>query len=343
MFRAESHDTMLAWYDDLKALTEKTGFEREAFVRKHTRSVSNGSQKAGSVSSDGGLEEDEADEVPFSAAASSVSQPAPPQSPPPKRPQPGGRFPSDLQVDRGLQAARSASSASSERDRDLTTPTDAAVAERSHVRKHSSHANKSAGVISPRGEAPAEHHIEREHEPATKTTAPGHLRPGAREPDGPTTPRHDSTYGEWMGPAAADGVAATAADNGRQHPSAGEPQDGPTQHHEIGSGSPQVRREAPQSSGEFTESDLSSNSRPEGNARSDPSQAGSSSTAPTTVHHVITQETTVFQQSGSLVGESAPPPVLADAVPFDPQQPLNFRGRTEGDEGYVPGEYPRSK
>src|ERR1700760_2393632 len=40
VFRAESYDTMLAWYDDIKTLTEKTGEDRNNFVRRHTRSVS---------------------------------------------------------------------------------------------------------------------------------------------------------------------------------------------------------------------------------------------------------------------------------------------------------------
>ncbi|KAL2356109.1 PH domain protein [Cryomyces antarcticus] len=87
VFRAESYDTMLAWFEDIKALTEKTGEERNAFVRKHARSVSGTSEKekAMSVSSDG-MEEDEADAVPYSAHTSVVGQ-APEE--PPKRPQPG--------------------------------------------------------------------------------------------------------------------------------------------------------------------------------------------------------------------------------------------------------------
>lgn len=37
VFRAESHETMLAWYQDIQALTEKTGEERVAFLRRHAR------------------------------------------------------------------------------------------------------------------------------------------------------------------------------------------------------------------------------------------------------------------------------------------------------------------
>src|ERR1700733_3625751 len=60
VFRAESHDTMLAWFEDIKNLTEKRGEDRNAFVRKHARSLSGGSQKPGSINSggDSAMEED---------------------------------------------------------------------------------------------------------------------------------------------------------------------------------------------------------------------------------------------------------------------------------------------
>ena len=114
VFRAESHETMLAWYEAIKNLTEKTGKEREAFVRRHARSMSNASQTAPSVDSDGALDEDEADEVPYAAGPSSLGGTT--RQEPLARPQPGGRFPSDLHVGRGLREARSSSSASSDRD-----------------------------------------------------------------------------------------------------------------------------------------------------------------------------------------------------------------------------------
>lgn len=76
VFRAESYETMLAWYEAIKALTEKTGEDRNAFVRAHARSVSGTSNRPASVSSDGdALEEDEADQVPYSATSSVVNQP----------------------------------------------------------------------------------------------------------------------------------------------------------------------------------------------------------------------------------------------------------------------------
>jgi hypothetical protein len=109
VFRAESYETMLAWFEDLKVLTEKSPQERNAFVRAHARSVSGTSQRAPSVSSDGIV--DDEDEEPFSASASAIASQGQRDSLP-KRPLPGGRFPStDLIINpsRGLQAPLSPS------------------------------------------------------------------------------------------------------------------------------------------------------------------------------------------------------------------------------------------
>jgi hypothetical protein len=113
VFRCESFETMLAWVSDLKTLSDKSPQERNAFVRQHARSVSGSSQRPASISSDGVM--DEEDEEPFSATASSVIASGPKQDALPRRPQAGGRFPSDLQVNtqRGLQAPLSPSSGSS--------------------------------------------------------------------------------------------------------------------------------------------------------------------------------------------------------------------------------------
>ena len=128
VFRAESYETMLAWFEDIKILTEKSPQERNAFVRQHARSISGTSQKAGSISSDGIM--DEEDDEPFSASASAVAAQGPKQDVLTKRPQPGGRFPStDLIVNpsRGLQAPLSPSSGSSGfgdvQDRDVAAAT----------------------------------------------------------------------------------------------------------------------------------------------------------------------------------------------------------------------------
>ena len=120
VFRAESYDTMLAWFSDIKNLTEKTGAERKEFIRRsHARSVSTGSHKAGSISSDGGIDEDEADEVPYSATASQAEI-APQMETLPQRPNPGGRFPSALKINRDSQvpvsSSRSPSSSTGDRE-----------------------------------------------------------------------------------------------------------------------------------------------------------------------------------------------------------------------------------
>lgn len=70
VFRAESYETMMAWYDAIKVLTEKTGAERNAYVRQRAKSISAGSAGALSTSS-GEIEEDEADIVPYSASIKS--------------------------------------------------------------------------------------------------------------------------------------------------------------------------------------------------------------------------------------------------------------------------------
>lgn len=113
VFRAESYDTMMAWFEDIKTLTETSPQERTAFVRQHARSVSGTSQKAGSISSDGVL--DEEDDEPFSAQNSAVAAPGLPRQDSLPRPPAGGRFPSDLTVNaaRGLQVPLSPSSGSS--------------------------------------------------------------------------------------------------------------------------------------------------------------------------------------------------------------------------------------
>ena len=120
VFRAESYDTMIAWFSDIKNLTEKTGAERKEFIRRsHARSVSAGSHKAGSISSDGGLDEDEADEVPYSASASQIELP-PQVEKLPQRPNPGGRFPSALKINRDSQVPiLSSSPSSSTGDREM--------------------------------------------------------------------------------------------------------------------------------------------------------------------------------------------------------------------------------
>lgn len=110
VFRAESHDTMMAWYDDIKTLTERTSEERSNLVRANSRSISRTSQRS-SLSSDGVVDDDE--DPPFAATVAPVNQ-HPKQDSLSRRPS-GGRFPSDLQVNaqRGLQVPVSPLSVSS--------------------------------------------------------------------------------------------------------------------------------------------------------------------------------------------------------------------------------------
>lgn len=262
VFRAETYDTMLAWYEDVKKLTEVTGEERNAFVRRHARSVSQGSAR--SVSSDGGLEEDEADEVPYSANQSSVANEAVREEPP-QRPSPGGRFPSDIQLERNLQA-RSPSSGSSEIGNDLTTasgglqgaypydpnPYDP-VQPRAQQQNQYLPPSQNTDAYGYNGYAyqpqpftnaevaqqpiPDNYHqpSSQAQDPYYSNNPPVEYQPAPTQaPVQPTVPsfvsqsrptqphaaeRHDSTYGEWLGPAAggaAAGALGAAAYNNYQ-------------------------------------------------------------------------------------------------------------------------------
>ncbi|KAI1207442.1 uncharacterized protein F4807DRAFT_452824 [Annulohypoxylon truncatum] len=110
VFRAESHDTMMAWYEDIRMLTEKSPEELSNFVRGHARTYSRTSQRT--TSSDGMV--DEEDDEPFTADPA-VASPGSRQESLQNRPEPGGRFPSDIQINaqRGMQVPRSPSSAGS--------------------------------------------------------------------------------------------------------------------------------------------------------------------------------------------------------------------------------------
>ncbi|KAI9755835.1 MAG: H/ACA snoRNP pseudouridylase subunit [Chaenotheca gracillima] len=315
-FRAESHDTMLAWYEDLKSLTEKTGEERNAFVRKHARSVSGGSQhsKAGSVSSDGALDEDEADNVPYSAAES-VNQPIKQQ--PPARPQPGGRFPSDIQVDRGLQATRSASSGSSDRDRDVvaaatTLPGTAMPAEGHPVGAHTpmeapnpnqyaeqqtqgaasaSFARRTDtdqaafAPLSAVGDSNFEHTQPRKQHVYDDTPRPymygsqplpTSTQPSTGHEDLQDNQKRDSNYGHWMAPAS---VMSGGLGSAETRPNQ-------TQTQEIGGTSPKQPQTAggvPVLVSHETMSESSRSAQPHAALASDASQADSGSTAPTAI------------------------------------------------------------
>ncbi|OGM39939.1 PH domain protein [Aspergillus bombycis] len=115
VFRAESHETMKAWYEDVESLISKTGEARNAFVRRHVRTVSGASFGRTSTSSDRVMDEDEADRTPYSAGSVVLNQERPASQPR----EPGGRFPSDVHIDRHLQAPLSPSSGESSGEKDL--------------------------------------------------------------------------------------------------------------------------------------------------------------------------------------------------------------------------------
>lgn len=233
VFRAESHDTMLAWFEDLKNLTEKTGEERKAFIRRHARSLSGGSQKAPSISSEG-LEEDEADQVPYSAAASQVDQSLP-QEQLPERPKPGGRFPSALNINRDSQVPVSPSSPSTSDDRDAVAAAGALPGSGVPFGASGDQV-KSGGDESQGGELGGSSELA--SHPATYVPfdpkRQAQYIPAGQDPVSPVSPeadygniqsekpqtvakksfpqqieRHDSKYGDWMGPAAGGAIAGT--------------------------------------------------------------------------------------------------------------------------------------
>ncbi|KAL8870730.1 MAG: hypothetical protein Q9174_003290 [Haloplaca sp. 1 TL-2023] len=237
VFRAESYDTMLAWFEGLKVLTEKSGEERKAFIRRHARSLSSGSQKPPSLSSEG-MEEDEADQVPFSSAASQVDQ-TQPREELPERPKPGGRFPSALNIDRSSQVPLSPSSPSSSDDRDAVAAAGAlpgsnvpfgASAQGAASAGDEMHFRGLGGAsdsnTQPATFVPSDSRSQAQYVPAAQgpiSPVPGEVAfgPGNLSPQGPTPvprnrsfpeqiERHDSKYGDWMGPATG-GAAVGAA------------------------------------------------------------------------------------------------------------------------------------
>jgi hypothetical protein len=229
---------MVAWFEDIKALTEKSGEERNAFVRRHASVRSTSAGSARSASSDGGLEEDEADAVPFSANQSMKEQAIRDQSPRPSRPSPGGRFPSDLMVNRNLQAPLSPSSGSSEVGNDLTTMSGGPPQEVHPMYLAQTSAYQPEPVQPVQYTQPVQHQpqtdfanpyppTQQSHDPLTanassyapvsqaypvQPTPTDHYNQSSLEHAQPIQ-RHDSNnYGDWMAPAVG-GVATGALAN----------------------------------------------------------------------------------------------------------------------------------
>ncbi|KAK6360742.1 hypothetical protein TWF730_006867 [Orbilia blumenaviensis] len=113
VFRAETHEDMMGFYENIKKLIELSGPERNAFVasyQKHHILPDTATKENGSTSSENGLENDEADEIPYSADRSALVGSEPSIHEP--RPE-GGRFPSDIDIQR-RRSLRSATSGTSD-------------------------------------------------------------------------------------------------------------------------------------------------------------------------------------------------------------------------------------
>ncbi|KKK25512.1 PH domain protein [Aspergillus rambellii] len=175
VFRAESYETMMTWYKDIESLISKTGEARNAYVRRHVRSVSGTSFRTMSGSSDGVMDEDEADRTPYSAGSVVMSQERPTSQPR----QPGGRFPSDVQIDRHSQAPLSPSSGESLGETDLL-----------------------AAGSSPEGVPFGGQNSMSDRELDSSLLNQSQVQPVGNPTRFPID-GHDSYYGEWMGTGAA--------------------------------------------------------------------------------------------------------------------------------------------
>lgn len=176
VFRAESHETMMSWYEDIESLISKTGEARNAFVRRHVRSVSG--RSTNSVT----MDDDEADQTPYSAGAAVLAQGQ--ERPTTATRQPGGAFPSDVQIDRQTGAPLSPSSGASSAGRDMT----AAVGSYSDGNTAQQQQENSRFYA-------------REVNGASPQVAQ-HASPTPSNRSQSRISRHDSYYGEWIGPAA---------------------------------------------------------------------------------------------------------------------------------------------
>ena len=235
VFRAETFDTMQAWFGDIKELTEKSGEERNAFVRRqHARSMSGNSFKPGSVhSSEGGMEDDDADKVAFSGEQSvRGNSVAPEEGVPvvaglavpgtdlvddnrseagwrPQRPAAAGRFPSDINVSRGLQAPLSPSSGESMNpDRDVIAAAGALPGSGvPFANTNDAHTDLQQPMeAQPVGAAPVAI-----SEPQYTSGQHPNILPSSGAPQGANG---ESNYGDWMAPIAAGAGGAVVGAGG---------------------------------------------------------------------------------------------------------------------------------
>ncbi|KAL9108360.1 MAG: hypothetical protein Q9227_006820 [Pyrenula ochraceoflavens] len=218
VLRAESFDTMLQWFNDIKALTEKSGEDRNAYVRRsHARSLSGASFKSMGESSDGAMEEDEADRVPYSTeesirgqsvshvpmaagvgAASAAAYGVDNEDASSFRRRPnGGRFPSEIDVTRGLRAPLSPSSGDSSQGEIAA----AGALPGSGIEQYSAEGQTRTSAAT----------ATKEHPVATSQK----YNPG----DKPLDSAGSTSYGAWMAPAAAGTVANSAYGQHSERPS----------------------------------------------------------------------------------------------------------------------------
>ncbi|KAJ5679682.1 hypothetical protein N7462_007926 [Penicillium macrosclerotiorum] len=170
VFRAESHETMTSWYEDIESLISKTGEARNAFVRRHVRSVS-GRSTYSEV-----MDDDEADQTPYSAESVVLAQERPTSA----TRQPGGAFPSDVQIDRHLQAPLSPSSGASSSGRDMIA---------------------AAGSL-PDGTGAATGASRFYDGGDAANGSPQAMNASSADRSRSQMSRHDSYYGDWISPAA---------------------------------------------------------------------------------------------------------------------------------------------
>lgn len=247
VFRAETYDTMMAWFADIKELTEKTGEDRNAFVRRtHARSLSGHSLKAASIgSSEGGMEEDEADRIAFSGEQSvrgqSITDSAIMMGGPthpglkeaednrseagwrPQRPAAGGRFPSELNMNKGLQLPLSPSSGeSSDHDREVLAAAGALPGSGiPFSNSPSRHTNLQPAENEHQGVSVAD----QSEAPYTTGQHPNIYPSATGVSQKPETSSH---YGEWMSPIAAGaGASALATSLPQDHEHSQHPGDQP--------------------------------------------------------------------------------------------------------------------
>lgn len=127
-------------------------------------------------------EEDEADRTPYSSETAVLASERPTSQPR----QPGGRFPSDVQIDRHLQVPLSPSSGESSGDRDLLAVVGSSGPDRS---------------TSPLDGYGGRHSLSDQDKDAATSIVNGVNHDGSSTGAG-RVERHDSYYGDWIGPAA---------------------------------------------------------------------------------------------------------------------------------------------